>query len=257
MRAWLFKCFFEPIYLGYGYNLCNTLIYSLILIAFVFMTYKILQSLKVKINLELVFAIFPFVVLGSSTRVLEDMGILKGYLFISPFIWFLFFMFFLISLLLSYLFQKRVSVPYFKTMMLTGFLPLGIILGLLPFRNITGGVYVIKVFSVWMIILWLLKWSRENKIITGIHMFDASTTFVAINKYGYFEQHVLPRMLISVFGPMSFIFLKFGVVVSVLIILDRYSSPKDENLKNLVKICIGVLGTATSIRDFFRVICLV
>jgi len=82
-------------------------------------------------------------------------------------------------------------------------------------------------------------------------MFDASNTFVAVNFFNYFEQHVLPGFFISNFSPFSFVVLKAVVVISVLLLLDKYSDDREFN--NYLKLIIGILGAATSTRDFIRI----
>lgn len=86
-------------------------------------------------------------------------------------------------------------------------------------------------------------------------MFDASTTFVALNFFGYSEQHIFPNFIISLFGPASFIFLKLIGVVAALILVDKFS--KDKEFNNYLKLCIGILGGATGARDLFTLFSLV
>jgi len=125
------------------------------------------------------------------------------------------------------------------------------VLGILKYNNFLGVGYVLLFFIPWIFFLKLIPLSKENKIVTGLHVFDGTVTFVSLNYFGYYEQHVLPRYLINLFGtPLSFVFLKFVVIVSVLLLIDKYSKDKDFN--NFIKLIIGILGAATGTRDFLR-----
>jgi uncharacterized membrane protein len=84
-------------------------------------------------------------------------------------------------------------------------------------------------------------------------MFDATATFVAMNYFGYGEQHVLPRYIINLSGtPFSFIILKIIAIVLILIGIDKYS--KDKEFNNYIKLIIGIIGAATGLRDFLGLI---
>lgn len=243
-------CFIEPIELRYGYNVCNTLVYSLVLIFCVYLVYDILKKLKIKIDWKLALAIFPYVILGSSVRVLEDIGLLTGFWFMSPGIWILFFSICFIVLIICTYLQKELGTEYYKSMVIFGCILAAIPLGLLHYKNVLRSLDVLVFYSIWAIILYIMKWSLENKIVLGIHMFDASTTFVAVSFYGFFEQHVLPRFFISRISSVSFVMSKFIIVAVVLLLIDKYS--KSEELNNFLKLCIGILGGATATRDFLR-----
>jgi uncharacterized membrane protein len=236
----------------YGYNVCNTLVYSLLLIFCVYLVYVVLKKLKVKIDWKLALAIFPYVILGSSTRVLEDVNLLTGFWFISPGIWVLFFCICFSVLIICIYLQRKLGVEYYKLMVILGCILAAVPLGLLPYRNISRSLDVLIFYSIWAFVIYIIKWSLENKIVLGIHMFDASTTFIAVSFYGFFEQHVLPRFLISITGPISFVILKFVIVGMALLLIDKYS--RDREFNNFLKLCIGILGGATATRDFLRLI---
>ena len=239
-----------------GYNPINTTVYSMILLLFVLLIFKILNKLKVNFDKRLALAVSPFVLLGSSMRVLEDSGILHGFLFITPGIYFLIFGVTISTLLISLFLEKRKGIPYFKPMFIIGLILASPMLGILQYKNFLGVIYVILYFTPWVILLKIIPWLKENKIVTGLHMFDATTTFVSMNYFGYYEQHVLPRYLINLFGtPLSFIILKFIVLVGALLIIDRYSN--DKELNKYIKLIMGILGAATGIRDFLMLFALV
>jgi uncharacterized membrane protein len=136
-------------------------------------------------------------------------------------------------------------------MFIVGLILISPVLGILKYNNFLGIGYVLLYFAPWIIFLKIIPLLKENKIVTGLHVFDGTVTFVSLNYFGYYEQHVLPRYLINLFGtPLSFVFLKFLVIVPVLFFIDKYSEDKDFN--NFIKLVIGILGAATGTRDFLR-----
>ena len=71
-----------------GYTIESTTIFSIILIIFVYLIFWVLKFLKIKVDRRLAIAILPFILLGSSLRVLKDAGILESCLFQTPSIYF-------------------------------------------------------------------------------------------------------------------------------------------------------------------------
>ena len=92
--------------------------------------------------------------------------------------------------------------------------------------------------------------SIPNQVILGGHFLDASATFTALTFYGYLEQHVVPRLVIPLFGPISMFFLKIVVVLPVLWIIDSHA--EDKNFRNFLKLVVLILGLAPGLRDLFR-----
>lgn len=244
----LFNLYFAE---SVGYNPVNTIAYAIILVFFAIIVFEILKRLKIRIDKRLALAVSPFVVFGSSVRVLKDAGILTEYIFITPGIYFLTFGITFLTLIISIILQRKKGIPYFKTMFLIGLILICPVLGFLKYRNFIGVGYVLLWFTPWIIILKTISWLSENKAITGVHMFDATTTFVSLNYFGYYEQHVLPRYIIELFGTsFSFIILKFIVIVSILLLIDNFSDDREFN--NYIKLIIAILGAATGTRDFLR-----
>jgi uncharacterized membrane protein len=211
--------------------------------------------LKVRIDKRLALAISPYVMLGSSVRVLEDAQIISGWFFKSPGIYFLIFSLTFFILLISLLIEKKFKAPYYKIMFIFGLILTAPILGVLEYKNFLGTSYVLLYFFPWIVLLKILPWLKENKVITSIHVFDGTVTFVAMNYFGYYEQHFLPSYLITFFNtPFSFVLLKFFLILIILIFIDKYSD--DKEFKNYLKLIIGILGASTGIRDFLRLFCL-
>ena len=236
-----------------GYTTWTTIVLSITTIFFVYLLYETLIKLKIRIDKRLAMAISPFVLLGSSIRVLKDAGYLTSCLFQTPGIYFLIFGITFSVILFSLILERKKSIPYYKFTFIIGLLFVSPILGILRYGNLYGLGYVLLWFFPWVLILRFIPWLTENKIVTGLQMFDATSTFVAMNYFGYGEQHVLPRYIINLSGtPFSFIILKIVAIVIILIGIDKYS--KDKEFNNYIKLIIGILGAATGLRDFLGLI---
>jgi len=249
--------FIAPIIYAQGYNSINTSVYAVTFVIAAYLIFKLLKKINVKIDRKLVLAITPFVVIGSLFRVLYDAGFVTSQLFVSPSIYFVVFAITIIILFVSLFIQKRFKIGYHKTMFVTGLMIAAVTVGLFEVRNAAGAAIDIGIFLPIVIVLYFAKWGIENKIVLSLQMFDATTTFTSLQFFNYREQHVLPNVFINALGlgPISFIPLKAIAVVIVLILIDKYSD--DKQFANYLKILIGILGAATSLRDFTRLVALV
>jgi len=239
------------------YTVANTLVYVVEVIAIAYLIFLFLRKLKIRIDKNLAICVAPFIVLGSSLRVLVDAQILQAEIFAAPFSYISIALATLIVLAIAMFLQKKYKIPYFKTVAAIGILA-AIIPLLIIFSMIANPYAIVLVFVFilpWVIVLKLLKWSLENKIILFIHILDATTTFVGINYFGYYEMHVLPILLMGIFGSLSFIFVKAFAISAILVLIDKYGDNKE--FKNYLKLIIGILGSATLIRDFLRMLILV
>jgi len=171
--------------------------------------------------------------------------------------------------------QKKFSIPYYKTVFVLGVLLLPFTLAQLKFSNFYGGLLVFLFFTPWVLFfksplevplgllskfskvsskakLKISDWFLENKIVTLVHLFDATTTAVSLSFFGYYEQHILPTFFINILGPFSFVFLKAVAIVCILALIDRFSDDKEFN--NYLKLVIGLLGAGTGSRDFITLL---
>jgi uncharacterized membrane protein len=231
-----------------GYTWDKTLIYGIILITTVFLIFKMLKKLKVKIDGKFSLAIFPFVLFGGVLRVLRDLGILTSFLFATPYIYFLVASITILTLLTSLLLERKFGISYTKIVFLTGFILFFIAISKIPEIDLTRAVYVLTFFFPFLVFISLIRWSKANKTVTLIQTFDGITTFASINFFGYGEQHVLPSFIIQTFGAFTFPLIKIIAIVLALILIDKFF--EDREMKNFVKLCIAILAGGTSTRDF-------
>lgn len=247
----------NPIVYAEGYNPINTTVYAVTFVIVAYLVYKLLQRIKLKVDRRLALGISPFIVMGSLFRVLYDAGFVTSRLFVTPFIYFLIFFLTIISLFFSLFLQKKFKTNYYKLMFVIGLTIDSIAVSFFQIRNFYGAILDISFFLPWVAIVYLIKWNSTNKTVFLAQMFDATTTFTSLQFFNYQEQHVVPNIFINLFGlgPITFVPLKAIAVVAVLILIDKYS--EDKQFANYLKLLIGLLGAATSLRDFTRLVAFV
>lgn len=238
-----------------GYTVFNTVVYSLILVLFVIAIIKMFEKIETDPE-SIIFSLIPFIVWGSSTRALVDVGIYPKTVFlITPGLYILVGLATIASLLISiYLYNSR-NWDYRISLFSIGLLLAIPNLLQIPHVNIQAAAYVIAawIFSTFIFIcigfVWNLFKDKINLSIISAHMFDASSTFIAVDFFNYAEQHVLSNALYSLTDTgLSMYILKVIVIVAVIYIIDQYI--EDETAKGLLKLAVFVLGLAPGMRNF-------
>ena len=275
--------FIDPIKYNTGYNIVNTSVYAVILIGAVILTYMLLKRLSIKIDRNFFVGIIPFIALGGILRAWEDLleaskataqlldsplrdfilidaaGVPRNMLLISPVIYISIFAVALAALLISLLINSKGKWQYHKIWFSIGSMIIAFVLLQLQFVNFSAMLLMIAIAAAWATAFFMAKrisarakkfFTVENYSILSVHMFDASTTFVALQFFPYFEQHVLPGFFISIFGPVAMFFIKLPVVAAVLYYLDKDTNEPDK--KNFIKIVILILGLGPGLRNFLR-----
>jgi uncharacterized membrane protein len=93
-----------------GYTILSEITYGIILVCALYGLYKLLKKLEIRIDWYFCIALFPYILFGPVTRVLEDTNYFTDplvYWFISPLIYFQTTLYVLIFLFLGYYLQKR------------------------------------------------------------------------------------------------------------------------------------------------------
>ena len=250
-----------------GYTVFNTVVYTLILAIFVVAIIKMFKKLDID-PISIFYAIIPFIFLGSSTRALVDNGFYPKTVFlITPGLYILVGLITIASFLFSiYLFNKM-EIDYRYTLFFLGIIfsvPNIILFSKLNFISI---IYVLVTWiieslifmAIAFLVLYVKNKNSHNAIekivkhkinfsIVLAHLFDASTTYVAVEYFNYSEQHVLPNALNQLFDTYLTLFpMKIIVIVAVLYIIDQYF--EDQTIKNLLKLTVFVLGLAPGLRN--------
>ena len=250
-----------------GYTVFNTIVYTLILAIFVLAIIKMFKKLEID-PISIIYSIIPFIFLGSSTRALVDNGFYPKTVFlITPGLYILVGLITIASFLFSiYLFNKM-EIDYRYTLFFLGIIFSVPNIILFSKLNFTAIIYVLITWIIasliFMAIAFLVLYVKnknshnaiekilEHKINFSIvlaHLFDASTTYVAVEYFNYSEQHVLPNALNQLFDTYLTLFpMKIIVIVAVLYIIDQYF--EDQTIKNLLKLTVFVLGLAPGLRN--------
>lgn len=237
-----------------GYTVFNTLVYGIILIIILYGIIKLFEKLDIDPK-SIIFSLIPLIILGSTTRALVDNGLLPFNIFlITPGIYFVIGIIGILSLIFSvYLYNKK-NLNYKYTIFIIGMILALIPLIKIPYLNIKA---ISEICLIWipltivMFIIrkfWKLYRDKINLSIISAHLFDASTTVIAVENYGYFEQHVLPNLLYKTFDSALTMFpMKIIVITLSLYLIDRYID--DKTINGLLKLTIFVLGLAPGIRN--------
>lgn len=272
IASFLSTYYVDPIKFGTGYNIVNTVTYAIILIIAAVIVYKLIKKMNIKIDKYFLFSIVPFVLLGGILRSLEDLfessGAARNALFITPMVYIVIFFIALAALIVSIAIQKKFKIKYYKSWFVIGIAIVisSLAYGRLDDANALG--LMLGIFAAWIagfIIVKFIasKWSPSlNKFLSGenmfillVHLFDATTTFVALEFYPYFEQHVLTGFLINVFGTPAIFITKLVVVSVVLYAFDKeLAKPSEIEKRTFLKVIVVILGLGPGLRNFLRLI---
>ena len=251
------KYYINPIKYGTGYNIVNTLTYAIILVIVSALLLKLVIKLNIKIDKKFIFALFPFMVFGGTSRALVDGGIYPHTpLLITPGIYFTVAMLTLCCMVICLFLRRRHE--FNRTLMISGsfFAGVNILLVIInietikPLLIISGLVFAIMA-PIYLFTFKFKTFLNGNLYLITSHVFDASTTFTGIYFYDYWEQHVLPSYLINAAGPWVMFPIKILIVILAIYIAKDI---EDENVKNFLKLIIFILGIGPGTRNLSRII---
>lgn len=260
---WAYKYYAEPIIHDTGYNPVNTVTWAILLGICILGLIKIFKRLDLKMDEKLVLYTLPYVLAGSSLRVIEDAGLVKpsaSYLLITPLVYFLVFFVTTASLILT---RKLLGLKFYRAYAAIGLLwtfmnlaalsTIGVERPLVPVAVLFLGTFFTGIIYLLHRSLPQLNFleNRYNLAILYAHMLDASSTYVGVDWFGYYEKHVVPTYLIDLTGTAAIMYpLKLLVLLPLLSIIDRYI--EDRSLLNLTKLALIILGLAPAIRNTLR-----
>ncbi|MEM4772995.1 MAG: DUF63 family protein [Nanoarchaeales archaeon] len=236
--------FFDP--RKEGYTLLKTLVYSITFLISIFLIYKILKKLKIKIdNSFLIFSHFlalPF----SAIRVLEDYKIISGIIFITPWIEGLYLITFLV--LISTL-KKFLKKKYEKPIFIFGILIFFALLFQLHIKNFLAiQIYSFIVLFTFLLVF-LLKINIFNRLVIISQIYEALITTINVSIFGFFEQHILSRLILEIY-PLIYLLIK--LLFAILLIKTLDLSLIDSNLKNYIKTSFSVLSFSVGTRNLLQ-----
>ena len=269
----LIKYFVNPIAADSGYNIVNTLTFGIILILFLVPLSRLLERMKIKLDLNFYLAMVPFLLLAASIRALVDFGFYQRIfvhitptiffsLLVTPGIYFLIFLPAIASVIIAYVVREKWKFPEHKTILILstaslflghailyqshqpaalGFNPLSTLL-IFAFSTLFWALFYFAVSHL------KLDFFRQKIpfLLVAAHLFDASTTFVGLQFYGFWEKHVIPNLVIGVFGPFSMFALKLLVVPAVVYLLRDLENKTE---RDVIYFAIFALAFAPGMRN--------
>jgi uncharacterized membrane protein len=265
--------YLDPILGDEGYNPVNTFTWAVVLGVCIFGVFRLLEKLEVKVTPRFIASVVPFVLAGSAMRVFEDSpaSFIQSpwsYLLITPNIYFVVFAVTMLCLWISIRIQKAGLVKDYR-FLFAGFGTfwfLANIIILLHFENIVNAYvpfFVIGAGTLLTLAFYLIARQLKSLIFTDrlnlsillAHLMDASSTYVGVDKLGYYEKHVLPSYLIELTGTALVMYpLKLIIFIGVLYLLDTQFEDDERsiNMKMLIKLVILVLGLSPATRNTIR-----
>ncbi|MCG2738193.1 MAG: DUF63 family protein [Candidatus Methanoperedenaceae archaeon] len=273
---YIYKYYISGIVNDASYNPVDTVTYAIVLGICLFGVLKLLIKLKVEIDTRFIIAVTPYILAGSSLRVLEDSGLFLPplqYLFVTPVIYFVIFAATISILSLTLVLERKGKIKdYHRVFCAAGIawtlVNIAILLSIGEVKHLgyaiailtlgilsTGAVYLVSRQFNFAILM-----DRINISILFAHLLDASSTYVGMDWLGYYEKHVVPTFFIDFAGnytdhPALVMFpLKLLVFIPVFYLLDRgMEDEKDRKLIPLMKLVILVLGLSPAVRNTLRI----
>ncbi|MDI9434964.1 MAG: DUF63 family protein [Euryarchaeota archaeon] len=243
------------IYLHPGYTTLNTIVFGIILGLVILVIIKMFRWIE-KDPKDLLIPLIPFIFFGSSARALVDNGIYPlTYIMVTPGIYVLTGLSAIFTLLASVFIERKMGWNYRYIIFIIGAVICLPNIYHTPHLNFTASIEILSSWGLISLPFILLskKWSllkdKFNLSILLAHLLDASTTFIAVDYYGYAEQHVLPNALTQLADTAIIMYpLKIAVILPALYVIDTYV--EDRTIRNMLKLAIFILGLAPGLRNF-------
>ncbi len=250
------------------YGAIEYLVYGAIMLAVMFLIiYPLLNRKGMKFDFKFMLSLLPYILLGGTLRVLEDMALLPrsfsplelGYWVITPGIYILIAAVTIASLFISKLLADKTGQKFHNVFAGIGLL-FALPIALFEVANfvswdgvamVVGLVVAITAVTVFAFNKFtksgLLK-SNFNVLVLASQLLDGNATFVAIQFFKCGEQHPISEFLLKLL-PFSFVLVKIALVLVILHYIDK--EVEDKNLRGFLKIVVATLGFATGLRDLF------
>lgn len=273
---YIYKYFINGIVNDASYNPVDTVTYAILLGISLFGVFKLLVKLKVEIDTRFIISVTPYILAGSSLRVLEDSGLFLPplqYLFVTPIIYFVIFAVTISVLSIALALERNGEIKDYHGFFCAAgiawtLVNIAILLYIGEVKHLDYGIAILTlgILSTGVVYLVSRRFSfailtdRLNISILFAHLLDASSTFVGMDWLGYYEKHVVPTLFIDMAGnftdhPALVMFpLKLLVFIPVFYLLDRqFDDDKDKKLLPLMKLVILVLGLSPAVRNTLRI----
>ncbi len=198
---------------------------------------------KIKIDKTFIITISPYMILAIALRVLTDVGFYERSKLwsITPGVYVVTFILAFSTILIGYELEKKNIISYWKLPFSVGIIGMAYFLfNLFPFFNhplriltpilMTFGI-TLAIYLISPLFYKPIKEFENIAILFG-HLLDGSSTFIAIDYYGFGEQHILPLFLINLTGTaFVMIPLKLILIILVIYLLDSIYKEEKDNFK--------------------------
>jgi len=217
-------------------------IYIVILLVLLALSLKFLFN-KIKIDKTFILAISPYMIMAIAIRVLTDVGFYERSKLwnITPGVYIVAFILAFSTILIGFQLEKRNLISYWKVPFAVGTIGMTYFLAnLIPFFTYPLRILVPLSMAVGItLVVYLVsplfyKSIREfeNTAILFGHLLDGCATFIAIDYYGFGEEHLLPLFLINLTRTaLIMIPLKLVLILIVIYLLDTLYKEERKNFK--------------------------
>jgi len=247
-----------------GFNYINTLTYAIIALVVIYIIYKLFNKLKIKFNMKFFIAMVPFILLGSGLRALVDHKYIEtSFWLVTPGIYLLISGSFLITYLFCFFLGKKFKFKEWKVCAAIGLIAFLVLFGINDVEFIQSWVFFVILglaIGISFIIKLILKHTKLKNLTKKLnfmpilaHMVDASATFIAVDFFGAWEKHPIPRIVNEFTGTASSLFLlKLAVVIPAIYLIT--TEIEDKNFRNFLLIALATLGLAEGLRNALTLI---
>lgn len=238
-----------------AFTVASTVLLGIVLVVLSYFTYKVIEYLKIKVDKRFLYGVLPWLVLAMFVRVYEDAGIYPDTFWTTtPGIEIVFVASVIPFFFIAKYIEKKRNIDYWKILSIAGTVPLIFHLPYIQVVNPRGAALIFIFFAMAVGVISVFRkfvnFDQLSMWAVSSHMLDAAATFVSLQFFGYYEQHIIPNIFINSVGPWVMFPLKLAVIVPVIYIINKYS--EDRNLRNFLLIVIIILGLAPGLRDAFR-----
>ena len=240
-----------------SFTIRTTFLLGIVLVFLAYTFYELSEKLKIKFDKKFLIGISLWVLLAAFVRVFEDANIYPNNFFtVTPGIIILFAFIILPVFFVGSWLEKKRGFEIWKTLSISAIILIGLHIPFLRFVNVYGFFLILLIFGAISCIMFV-----SNKIVgAGVfsfmvlsaHIFDATTTFVGMNFFGYYEQHVLPNFLINLSGPWVMFPLKIIVITPIIFFINKYS--EKENMRKFLLLAVYLIGLAPALRNTLRIL---
>ena len=259
----------EPIIYDTGYNYINKIILLTILLFSLYLLLKILTRLDIKLDNSIIIAAVPYIIFGSTLRVLQDSGKMPSplnYLLITPIYYELILIITTFFMVFAKVLAPRLNIQDWRIL----FSGIGIVLTLfniallLSIQDSMRPVAFLMIFSFGgglSLIIYAIGrhfsisfiTDKLNAIIIFSFMLNASSNYIATEFFGYYLKSVGTLFGNNIHLNLISLIPSSIIVLSFLWFLD-VKWKNNDTLKNIIKLLMLFIWMTSAIRGTIRIV---